>query len=354
MDPDSTPLLISSPTTVNKDNPPRPPSPVEDVPPSPPSLDTLDALDTAKQFSFNSHRRRTTTFSEAPPYLQQNEHILSGYRQELGSWGECVKSVGWVHNELANIHTHLLPAVFFLLLLSAVSLSLLATTVAPRALVYRLPLFLPFPTEESPSVTWLDTSVFACLFGGASVCSRARRFDHFGILFHTSVRFIAAFHYGFHPDPHLRDVYILLMLLACAGGVYVIVLSNDLQAYEYRRHRTACFVAVGAVAAVPFGHAILRYGFEAASERMAFTWIGIEVACLVAGTIIYSERFPECLFSGQFDLIARRDEIQGNSHNLFHLLAVAAVFAQWQGAVEGYTVVHGIAIMGDRGSKALA
>ncbi|GAA5890675.1 hypothetical protein JCM6882_000621 [Rhodosporidiobolus microsporus] len=351
------PLLISDPPHNNEGDTLRPPSPLEEGPP-PSSLKT--ELD----------RRRTTTFEDAPPYLQQNEHIRRFYRQELGSWSECVKSLLWVHNELANIHTHLLPCLFFLTLLSSITLFTLTRTLTP----FTLPLpsyfhsprldplswktalapIYPFPAATQPSVTWFDTLVFAALFGGAAVCfgfsagyhcglahsekvcNRARRADHFGILFHTSVRFIAAFHYGFHCDPHLRNFYVGLMVLACITGVYVIVLSDELQKYEYRKHRTACFFTVGAVAAVPFGHAILRYGYEAASERMAFGWIGVEVACLVAGMVIYSERYPESLFPGKFDLA-------GNSHNLFHLLAVAAVLAQYAAASEGFRVVHLVA-----------
>lgn len=50
-----------------------------------------------------------------------------------------------------------------------------------------------------------------------------------------------------------------------------------------------------------------------------------------------SERLPEALFpdSGLFDLV-------GHSHMWFHLLAVAAVLAQYGGATEGFRAVHGI------------
>ncbi|BGP17242.1 hypothetical protein JCM10213_000077 [Rhodosporidiobolus nylandii] len=336
--------------------------------PSPTSLETLIASPPiAPKAQSKAHRRQTTTFDEAPEYLRQNCCIRTGYRRELGCWKECVLSLGWWHNELANAWTHLLPCSFCLSVLLAgsafalfpsllqVYLPTLHTPSAP-SLSWRAaitPVF-PFPSPAQPSVTLLDTAVFGLLFAGAAVCfglssayhcglahsekvcSRARRADHFGILCHGSLRFIAAFHFGFYCDPYLRNSYILLMAVACAAGVYVIVLSDELQKYEYRKVRTGVFAAIGGVAVVPFGHAILRYGYEAASERMSFGWIGVELLCFLLGAIFYSERYPESLFPGKFDLL-------GNSHNIFHLLAVGAVAAEYAAASEGFRVVHGAA-----------
>ena len=51
--------------------------------------------------------------SYAPKYHQGNEFILTGYRPELLSFVRCFYSLGYAHNELGNIWTHLIGACFF-------------------------------------------------------------------------------------------------------------------------------------------------------------------------------------------------------------------------------------------------
>ncbi len=98
------------------------------------------------------------------------------------------------------------------------------------------------------------------------------------------MRFLCTFHYGFYCDVKLRNLYSFLMFVACCSkrhcgskhlphlcvnfdpplfhtvGVYVIVLSDRLQAYEFRKLRTGVFIGIGSLALVPFSHGVLRYG----------------------------------------------------------------------------------------------
>ncbi|KAG0663846.1 hypothetical protein C6P46_002071 [Rhodotorula mucilaginosa] len=331
----------------------------------------VHALLSSKRASFHfllpEPPQRLLTFEEAPKWMQQNSCIRSGYRPELGSFRACVRSLTFPHNELLNCWTHLIPSVSCLvvLLLGAIYLFELSplpshalippTTPALDPSSWRAaitPVY-PFPGPHQPTITLIDTAVFAGLVAGAGVCfalsaayhcglahservcSRARRADHLGILFAGSMRFLCSFHYGFYCDVKLRNLYSFLMFVACCIGVYVIVLSDRLQAYEYRKLRTGVFIGIGSLALVPFSHGVLRYG--ATSLRMSFGWLAVELLCVGLGSICYSERLPEALFpdSGLFDLV-------GHSHMWFHLLAVAAVLAQYGGATEGFRAVHGI------------
>ncbi|KWU41339.1 hypothetical protein RHOSPDRAFT_13794, partial [Rhodotorula sp. JG-1b] len=285
---------------------------------------------------------RLLTFEEAPKWMQQNSCIRSGYRPELGSFRACLKSLTFPHNELPIYLFELSPLPFHALVpptTPALDPSSWRAVITP---VY------PFPGPHQPTITLVDTAVFAGLVAGAGVCfalsaayhcglahservcSRARRADHFGewrILFAGSMRFLGSFHYGFYCDVKLRNLYSFLMFVACC--IYVIVLSDRLQAYEYRKLRTGVFIGIGSLALVPFSHGVLRYG--ATSLRMSFGWLAVELLCVGLGSICYSERLPEALFpdSGLFDLV-------GHSHMWFHLLAVAAVLAQYGGASEGF------------------
>ncbi|GAA5868705.1 hypothetical protein JCM3774_003631 [Rhodotorula dairenensis] len=293
---------------------------------------------------------RLLSFDEAPPWMQQNSCIRTGYRPALGSFRACVRSLAFAHNELLNCWTHLVPSVSCLvLLLSGATYLFELLPLPPHAVLptstpaldpsswrAAITAVYPFPGPHQPTITLVDTAVFAGLLTGAGVCFALSAAYHC-ILFAGSMRFLGSFHYGFYCDEKLRNLYSLLMFVACCIGVYVIVLSDRLQAYEYRKLRTGVFVGIGSLAIVPFTHGVLRYGWDQTSLRMSFGWLAVELFCITLGSICYSERLPEALFpdSGLFDLV-------GHSHMWFHLLAVAAVFAQYGGASEGFRAVHGI------------
>lgn len=55
-------------------------------------------------------------FDELPAWAKDNEHILSGWRPETNSYWECLKSMGYIHNESGNIYTHLFAALWMVVL----------------------------------------------------------------------------------------------------------------------------------------------------------------------------------------------------------------------------------------------
>ena len=84
-------------------------------------------------------------------------------------------------------------------------------------------------------------------------------------------------------------------------GVYVIVLSDRLQAYEYRKLRTGVFIGIGSLALVPFSHGVLRYGasnstFAHRSEGQSLTPVplgssGSKPACACRSAGLLSSSF---------------------------------------------------------------
>ncbi|KAK8108949.1 hypothetical protein PG984_014750 [Apiospora sp. TS-2023a] len=55
-------------------------------------------------------------FDELPVWAKGNDLILSGWRPETNSYWECIKSMGYVHNETANIYSHLFAAIWMVVL----------------------------------------------------------------------------------------------------------------------------------------------------------------------------------------------------------------------------------------------
>ena len=91
----------------------------------------------------------TVLWSDLPAWLQDNQHIHSGYRPASNSYRKSLASLTHLHNESVNIYTHLVGAI----------LALLAGVYAYAAL-----------RPRSEQATRQDVRVFACFFGGAVAC----------------------------------------------------------------------------------------------------------------------------------------------------------------------------------------
>ena len=61
--------------------------------------------------------RRSLLFEDIPLWMQVDPRIRRGYREELKSFGACILSLFYVHNEFVNIWSHFLPAIVHLSLL---------------------------------------------------------------------------------------------------------------------------------------------------------------------------------------------------------------------------------------------
>ena len=91
----------------------------------------------------------TVLWNDLPDWLQDNQHIHSGYRPASNSYRKSLASLTHLHNESVNIYTHLIGAV----------LALLAGGYAYGTLKPRY--------EQA---TQQDVLVFVCFFGGAVSC----------------------------------------------------------------------------------------------------------------------------------------------------------------------------------------
>lgn len=90
--------------------------------------ETSDMLGNSECGSAGDSTTQIYTGSDCKPYiggkeearktyswLIYNEYVLSGYRINYFSWNSLMKSICHTHNETANIWTHFLPGIVFLL-----------------------------------------------------------------------------------------------------------------------------------------------------------------------------------------------------------------------------------------------
>lgn len=162
---------------------------------------STDGMDT--QSASASAHRHLLRVNEVPPWYTQ-EFIHTGYRPVRNSVLFCFRSLLYIHNETANIYSHLLPAIAALIL--AVLLSRYFDSNFPAA----------DATDRLVFQLYLATSV-AC-FSVSSLyhtllCHSRHyfdlwvRIDYVAILFQILGSFIPGIYLGFYCEPELKKVY---------------------------------------------------------------------------------------------------------------------------------------------------
>lgn len=53
--------------------------------------------------------------NELPDWMKGDPYITQGYRRPTNSFRDCCRSLGYMHNESFNVWSHLLPAIFLVL-----------------------------------------------------------------------------------------------------------------------------------------------------------------------------------------------------------------------------------------------
>nr|KMM70660.1 adiponectin receptor protein 1 [Coccidioides posadasii RMSCC 3488] len=284
------------------------------------------------------------SFEEAPHWLQDNEYILSGYRRPNQSVTDCIASLTYVHNETANIYTHMIPGLFL---------------VVGEILLYQN--FLSF----YPEATEADRLVFASLLFAALICmsfstayhtlmshshSVSRlwlQMDYLGIMALILGNILTGTYMVFYCIPHLIWLYwgtlinylVLIEQTLTLGSLScMIILHPKLQGQEWRNFRTGTFACTGLSSLAPLAHATLMFGLSGMFEHSGLPYYLLEGLLHITGVFFYASRIPESLNPGQFD-------IWFSSHQIFHVLAVLATVAQVFGVWHAfdYNYTNGLA-----------
>lgn len=240
----------------------------------------------------------TVLWNEIPAWMRENHYITSGYRTQSNSYQKSFASLGYVHNETANIWTHLIGAV-------------LAATTALVLYVVLRPRFNQATNE--------DVTVFACFFLSAITClgmsatfhtilnhSQAvakfgQRLDHIGIVVLIWGSFIPSIYYGFRAEPGLIRLY-WAMITTIGAGTLLAVLHPRFRSPEWRPLRAFMFVAMGLSAVFPVFHGVKLYGYAQLEKQIGLSWMVLQGALYIAGAAIYavSRISRECALAIEF------------------------------------------------------
>lgn len=300
-------------------------------------------LSPAKVEIKNKNSHSLLSYDEIPPWYQDNDCIRHGYRPVTNRTKTCFESWTYLHNETANIYSHLLP-------------SLLA--IASQGFIHKaFPLYHPQATMSdykivafhlcSASICFGFSALYHTLMNRSARCSTLwARIDYIGIIVLILGDFVSGIYVGFYCEPILQKTYWTMVRTHCSSqnlslppvapeediqpnhlhtNLYQITTLTALtasivvhpshQSRQYRLFRLSVFILTGLSALAPIIHATRIFPREQLSKQSGLPYYFAEGGIILVGVLIYGTRFPEKLYPGRFDM-------RGSSHQMFHVLVV--------------------------------
>ncbi|KAM9975205.1 hypothetical protein ACTFIW_008683 [Dictyostelium discoideum] len=267
---------------------------------------------------------------EAPEHLKR-EFILNGYRVDF-SYLLCFKSVLiFGHNDFANIHSHLIPALFFMYTLwgvvtgSSGGYNDYATFDSGDKIVFTI--FI------GAAITTYILSFLYHTFGCHSLCTYSKLLvcDYLGIILLIGSSFFPPLYYSFKANHiglmifYMGSITMLCLLLA------IMVLIPSLADKNTLRNTLFCLTALFGI--VPSIHTLFIYP---AQEVYYFIF---RLVCMFliygAGLLVYIYRIPESLIPGYFDSIV-------TSHSVWHFFTAYATFFSLNTYLQLYSKVSNL------------
>ena len=152
------------------------------------------------------HRRtkELLQYNEIPPWQQENEYILTGYRPTSGSIQKSLSSLFHIHNETVSIYSHLVGFLLFLYLpirFRDNHIPLVPTADAWDVAVFTiflLSIALCFITSTCCHIFWNHSPKYAAL---------GNRIDCLSIVVLMWGSTIPVIYYGLYQETRLRNFY---------------------------------------------------------------------------------------------------------------------------------------------------
>jgi adiponectin receptor len=182
---------------------------------------------------------RSLLFEETPLWMQVDPRIRRGYREELSTFGACILSLFYVHNEFVNIWSHFLPAIVHLYFLTREAfLSLeedgndMSRTDAAMVQLFVLSAIICLLSSVSvlspgacSTVTNLSKSAYHALKAHSERVARGGlKMDYLGIVLVIGTTSITSTWFGLREQPNLRTFYITSSI-GISGLVFYVMLS---------------------------------------------------------------------------------------------------------------------------------
>ncbi|XP_073675008.1 adiponectin receptor protein 1b isoform X1 [Garra rufa] len=292
-------------------------------------------------------RWRVIPYHLLPDWLKDNDYLLQGHRPPMPSFRACFGSIFRIHTETGNIWTHLLGLILFLCLGTLTMLRPNVSFMAPVQEKVVLGVFF-LGAVLCLCFSWLFHTVYC---HSEKVSRTFSKLDYSGIALLIMGSFVPWLYYSFYCSPQPRLIYLSVV---CVLGVAAIIVaqwdrfatpshrstragkkltcfskcSTSLIDHRYcLKHVSSylgVFLGLGLSGLVPTMHFTIAEGFVKATTVGQMGWFYLMGAMYISGAALYAARIPERYFPGKCD-------IWFQSHQIFHVLVVAAAFVHFYG-----------------------
>ncbi|KAF8510560.1 HlyIII-domain-containing protein [Hysterangium stoloniferum] len=263
---------------------------------------------------------RLLLFQDLPHRYQNNEHVLSGYRFiPLYQWPLLLLSIFRLHNETANIWTHLIPLTLALMSLSS-----------PVAAIFKfaqtgddLPIDIAERTFSLFAMICLASSCVWHVMAGCAhtkATDTAARIDYVGIGWLISASIGSVVYYGFGCRPTTAAFYLIITFcLGIAGSI--LPFMTWFNERKNKNYRLLFFLSLAFTLLIPVAHLAAIHSFW---DMYAFIQAEIpSLASYATGLLFYAFHIPERLVPAKW--AGCLDWAGGGSHAIWHLFIVLAI-----------------------------
>ncbi|KIJ39469.1 hypothetical protein M422DRAFT_85431, partial [Sphaerobolus stellatus SS14] len=253
------------------------------------------------------------SYNDLPQRYRNNDFVDTGYRFiPLHRWPRILSSIFQVHNETANIWTHLLPLVY--------SLTALVSTTVPMLESHKMPIDIAECVFTLFANICLASSCIWHIMSGCAhmgTCESAARIDYVGIGWLITASIGSVLYYGFSCRPMIAAIY--LSVSFCLGvAASILPFMSWFNDRENKIYRICFFLSLIFTMIGPCAHLVMIHSFWD-----MYTFISAELASVAAyavGLLFYALRFPECAIPPKWTWVS--DWFGGGSHAIWHLFIV--------------------------------
>lgn len=268
----------------------------------------------------NDFTKHLYSYDEIPDWIKGNPFIRHGYRAGY-TMNMCLQSIFMLHNETANVWTHLLGMLFFL----TCSILFFANVMQPMLIHYLV--LVPF---SAALVLCMGLSAAYHLFSAhycQHVCDRMMQLDYFGITCLVVGSFLPPCYFGFQCAPQLRVLYLSMIGVLGSVGLVGPFFGFWAQPHFYRwRLFIYCSTAFSGI--FPIVH--INFVIPNGAANPYVTGLALMMMFYSVGTIVYVFKIPERFFPGRFDIWL-------HSHQIWHVFVLCAALVHFFNSGSMYT-----------------
>ncbi|POR38243.1 Adiponectin receptor protein [Tolypocladium paradoxum] len=262
---------------------------------------------------------------KVPEWYGENPYIRSGYRPVFSAVAPCFRSWTYVHNQSANIFTHLVPGVLAL--------------VANAALVRCFSAWYPAATLADRLVFHVYLTACALCFGVSAtyhtlLCHSREcadlwvRIDYVSISVLILGSFVPGLYMGFYCEPLLLRGYLAMIFSMGALNAYL-SMNDRYGSKNWLTSRLLPFLGLGFSAFIPILHAALIFPYDQLQRQSGLNYYYLEGVFMLIGVLFLATKVPERWLPGMFDY-------WGASHQIFHCFVVMGALSHLAGIMSGY------------------